>query len=117
MSLSRARYETLSLCGLLLVTEFVDQVKKMIFLITTLPLSSKHRVSQITFHHSKPFLAVQSHDRSVEIFRIRTEEEVRKKQARRRKRAKEKKEQAQEIDRRCYNRDLCKARRFVTEKS
>lgn len=66
----------------------------MIFPITTLPLSSKHRVSQITFHHSKPFLAVQSHDRSVEIFRIRTEEEVRKKQARRRKRAKEKKEQA-----------------------
>lgn len=66
----------------------------MIFPIATLPLSSKHRVSQITFHPSKPYLAVQSHDRSVEIFRIRTEEEVRKKQARRKKRAKEKKEQA-----------------------
>jgi U3 small nucleolar RNA-associated protein 12 len=37
---------------------------------------------------------VQSHDRSVEVFRIRTEEEARKKQARRRKRAKEKKEKA-----------------------
>ncbi len=62
----------------------------MIFSVATLPLSSKHRVSQITFHSSKPFLAVQSHDRSVEIFRIRTEEEARKKQARRKKRAKEK---------------------------
>ena len=35
-------------------------------------------------------MAVQSHDRSVEIFRIRTEDEIRKKQARRKKRAKEK---------------------------
>ena len=70
------------------------QVTKMIHPITTLPLSSKHRVSQITFHPSRPYLAVQSHDRSVEIFRIRTEEEVRKKQARRKKRAKEKKQQA-----------------------
>lgn len=66
----------------------------MIHPVTTLPLSSKHRVAQISFHPSRPFLAVQSHDRSVEIFRIRTEEEARKKQARRRKRAKEKKEQA-----------------------
>lgn len=63
----------------------------MIHSITTLPLSSRHRVSQITFHPTQPYLAVQSHDRSVEIFRIRTEEEVRKKQARRKKRSKEKK--------------------------
>ncbi|KZT24431.1 WD-repeat-containing protein [Neolentinus lepideus HHB14362 ss-1] len=67
------------------------QVTKMIHPITTLPLSSSHRVSQITFHPTLPYLAVQSHDRSVELFRIRTEEEMRKKQARRRKRAKEKK--------------------------
>ncbi|TFK55785.1 WD40 repeat-like protein [Heliocybe sulcata] len=68
------------------------EVTKMIHPITTLPLSSSHRVSQITFHPTLPYLAVQSHDRSVELFRIRTEEEVRKKQARRRRRAKEKKE-------------------------
>ena len=55
-----------------------------------LPLSSKHRVSQIKFHPFLPYLAIQSHDRSVEIFRIREEEEVRKKMERRRKRAKEK---------------------------
>jgi U3 small nucleolar RNA-associated protein 12 len=63
----------------------------MIHPITSLPLSSRHRVSQITFHPTQPYLAVQSHDRSVEIFRIRTEEEARKKQARRKKRSKEKK--------------------------
>ncbi|KAI0693786.1 WD40 repeat-like protein [Cytidiella melzeri] len=70
------------------------EVARMIYPIMTLPLSSKHRVSQITFHPTRPYLAVQSHDRSVEIFRIRTEDEARKKQARRMKRAKEKKEQA-----------------------
>ena len=58
--------------------------------MTDLPLSSRHRVSQITFHPTQPYLAVQSHDRSVEIFRIRSEEEVRKKQLRRKKRTKEK---------------------------
>lgn len=62
----------------------------MIHPISNLPLSSKHRVSQIKFHPTQPYLAVQSHDRSVEIFRVRNEEEVRKKQARRKKRAKEK---------------------------
>jgi U3 small nucleolar RNA-associated protein 12 len=63
----------------------------MIFPVADLPLSSRHRVSQISFHPTQPHLAVQSHDRTVEIFRIRTEDEVRRKQARRRKRSKEKK--------------------------
>lgn len=62
----------------------------MIQAVTTLPLSSHHRVSQILFHDSQPYVAVQSHDRSIEVFRIRTEDEARKKQVRRRKRAKEK---------------------------
>lgn len=64
----------------------------MITPLSSLPLSSNHRVSGIAFHPSKPYLAVQSHDRAVEIFRIRAEEEVLKKQARRKKRAKEKKD-------------------------
>ncbi|KAH7104251.1 WD-repeat-containing protein [Auriculariales sp. MPI-PUGE-AT-0066] len=55
-----------------------------------LSLSSKQRVTQITFHDKQPFLAVQSNDKSVELLRIRTEEEVKKKRARRQKRAKEK---------------------------
>ncbi|KAJ7591170.1 hypothetical protein C8J56DRAFT_1136000 [Mycena floridula] len=66
------------------------EVEKMIHPIGNLPLSSSHRVSQITFHASQPYLAVQSHDRSVEVFRIRTEDEVQKKRARRKKREKEK---------------------------
>ena len=61
--------------------------------MTTLPLASTHRVSQISFHPLKPYLAVQSHDKTVEVFRIRTEEEIKKKQARRRKRAKEKEQE------------------------
>jgi U3 small nucleolar RNA-associated protein 12 len=69
------------------------QVAKIIHPVSTLPLSSRHRVSHILFHSTQPYLAVQSHDRSVEIFRIRTEEEIRKKQLRRMKRAKEKKQQ------------------------
>ncbi|RDB22656.1 putative WD repeat-containing protein C3D6.12 [Hypsizygus marmoreus] len=68
------------------------EVAKMIHPVSALPLASRHRVSQIAFHPAQPYLAVQSHDRSVEIFRIRTEEEVRKKQLRRKKRAKEKKQ-------------------------
>jgi U3 small nucleolar RNA-associated protein 12 len=56
-----------------------------------LPLATRNRVSQVTFHPTLPYIAVQSHERSVEVFRIRTEEEARKKQLRRRKRAKEKK--------------------------
>lgn len=67
------------------------QVSKVVLPIATLPLSSRNRVFQITFHPTQPYLAVQSHDRSVEIFRIRTEEEVRKKLARKKKRAREKK--------------------------
>ncbi|KAK7049601.1 beta transducin [Paramarasmius palmivorus] len=71
------------------------EIAKAIHPIAALPLSARHRVSQISFNHQHPFLAVQSHDRSVEIFRIRTEEEIRKKRLRRKKRAKEKKEKEQ----------------------
>jgi U3 small nucleolar RNA-associated protein 12 len=63
----------------------------MILPLSSLPLSSRHRVSQISFHSTQPYLAVQSHDRSVEIFRVRTDEEIQKKLIRRKKRAKEKK--------------------------
>jgi len=69
----------------------VAQVVKMIHPITNLPLGSQHRVTQIAFHPKQPYIAFQSHERSIEIFRIRSDEEVKKKMARRRKRAKEKK--------------------------
>ncbi|KAF8316849.1 WD-repeat-containing protein [Clavulina sp. PMI_390] len=68
------------------------ELAKMIHPLASLPLSARSRVSQIAFHPTASYLAVQSHDRSVELFRVRTEEEVRKKQARRKKREKEKKD-------------------------
>jgi U3 small nucleolar RNA-associated protein 12 len=71
---------------------------KFIHPVANLPLASRHRVSRISFHPTQSYVAVQSHDRSVEIFRIRTEEEVRKKQARRKKRAQEKKKQGKAVE-------------------
>ncbi|KAH8118406.1 WD-repeat-containing protein [Phellopilus nigrolimitatus] len=65
-------------------------LSKMIHFVTALPLSTRHRVSQLLFHPSRDLLAVQSHDKTIDVFRIRTEEEIRKKQARRRKREREK---------------------------
>ncbi|THH11473.1 hypothetical protein EW145_g624 [Phellinidium pouzarii] len=66
------------------------EVSKMIHFETTLPLSTRHRVSQLLFHRTRAFLAVQSHDKTIDVFRIRTKEEIRKKLARRRKREREK---------------------------
>ena len=66
------------------------QVQRMIHFVTVLPLASRHRISQLLFHPTKDFFAAQSHDKSIDIFRVRTEEEIRKKQARRRKREREK---------------------------
>ncbi|KAF7331839.1 WD-REPEATS-REGION domain-containing protein [Mycena kentingensis (nom. inval.)] len=74
------------------------EIAKMIHPVATLPLASNHRVSQVLFHPTLPYLAVQSHDRSVEIFRVRTEDEVQKKKLRRRKRAKEKKKEKAETE-------------------
>lgn len=62
----------------------------MIHPMGTLPISQRHRVSQISFHPSEPYIAIQSHERSIEVFSIRTEEEIKKKRARRRQRAREK---------------------------
>lgn len=56
----------------------------------TLPLASSQRVSQIQFHGSQPFLAIQSNDHSVEIFRLRSAEEMKKRIQRRLRRAEEK---------------------------
>ncbi|KIK30585.1 hypothetical protein PISMIDRAFT_639068 [Pisolithus microcarpus 441] len=68
------------------------EIDKIIHLTASLPLALHHRVSHVLFHPSQPYFAVQSHERSVEVFRIRTEEEIKKKELRRRKREKEKKE-------------------------
>ncbi|EJU06188.1 WD40 repeat-like protein [Dacryopinax primogenitus] len=67
------------------------KIAKLILPLGNLPNSNNSRISQIAFHRSESYLAVQDQDKAVEVFRIRSEEEVRKKMARRKKRAKEKK--------------------------
>lgn len=88
----------------MLLTSYL-QIPKMIVPLTVLPISSRHRVAQISYHPTAPYLAIQSHDRSIDVFRIRTAEEVRKKQARRQKRAKEKQAQKKEKSDRTENVD------------
>ena len=63
------------------------QLSKAIHPISTLPLASLYRVSQIAFHPTLPYLFVQSNERSVEVFRVRSGDDIRKKHARRKKRA------------------------------
>ncbi|TIA86921.1 hypothetical protein E3P81_04111 [Wallemia ichthyophaga] len=65
---------------------------KFINHISTLPTHTinRKRISQLAFHDSLPFLAILSSDRSLEVLRLRTEEEIKSKMARRRRRNKDK---------------------------
>ncbi|KAF8341630.1 uncharacterized protein EI90DRAFT_3279024 [Cantharellus anzutake] len=75
------------------------ELPKMITPISTLPLAARHRVSQIVFHPTQPLLAVQSHERSVQIFHILGEEEAQKKQDKRKKaKRKGKKDDSNEME-------------------
>lgn len=81
-----------------------DALQKFILPRGNVPLSATHRVTQIAFspgpddaargskEQGQRYIAVSSSDRSVQVFRLRSAEEVRKKMARRKKRAKEKAE-------------------------
>lgn len=52
--------------------------------------SHTHNITQIELHPTKPVLAVLSGEKTVDVFRLRSEEELRKKLARRRRRDREK---------------------------
>ncbi|ORX52400.1 Utp12-domain-containing protein [Hesseltinella vesiculosa] len=65
-------------------------LKKAITFYGDLPRHSTQRITTIQFHPSGRCLGVQANDRSVEIYRIRTHDDIVKKLHRRRKRAKEK---------------------------
>ncbi|GAA5952168.1 hypothetical protein JCM3765_005213 [Sporobolomyces pararoseus] len=70
------------------------KLKRVIKPIAALNLpntSHTHNVSQITLHPTLPVLAIHSGEKSIDVFRLRTEEELKKKLARRRKRDREKK--------------------------
>lgn len=69
-----------------------------------LSLVGGKRVTQIHFtsapgSHDSSFIGVAASDKSVELFRIRTQDDIRKKMARRRRRAKEKAEKKKAISR------------------
>jgi len=55
-------------------------------------LSHSQRIAQIQYHPTERILALQTTEKTIEILRLRSEEEIRKKVARRRKREKEKRE-------------------------
>ncbi|TIA92554.1 hypothetical protein E3P99_00542 [Wallemia hederae] len=65
---------------------------KFIEHISTLSVHTinRKRITQLAFHESLPFLAILSSDKSLEVLRLRTEDEIKSKMARRRRRNKEK---------------------------
>jgi U3 small nucleolar RNA-associated protein 12 len=70
-------------------------------LAASLPLatiSHAQRISQVKFHPSMPYLAVQTGEKTVEVLRLRTAEEIKKKMIRRKKREREKKKEKGEAD-------------------
>jgi U3 small nucleolar RNA-associated protein 12 len=78
------------------VLDAEDKPKRFISALGTLPIAAARRVTQMAFSplrsasNATRFLAVSSTDRGVQVFRLRTAEDMRKKMARRLKRAKEK---------------------------
>jgi len=65
-------------------------MKKTIQFFGSVKRQGKDRVVTIKFHPNSSLLGVQGPEKSVEIYRIRTHEEVKKKLTRRKKRQKEK---------------------------
>ena len=55
--------------------------------------SHTHNITQVTLHPTLPVLAIHSGEKTIDVFRLRSEEELRKKLARRRRREREKKKQ------------------------
>ncbi|KAM0790814.1 hypothetical protein ACM66B_004659 [Microbotryomycetes sp. NB124-2] len=77
------------------VADATGKLKRAVVPIPALSLpttSHTHNIGQISFHPTLPILAVHSSERTIDVFRVRTEDELKKKLARRRKREREKKE-------------------------
>jgi U3 small nucleolar RNA-associated protein 12 len=72
------------------------KLRRAISPIAALTLSTQshtHNITQITLHPTLPVLAIHSGEKTIDVFRLRTEEELRKKLARRRRREREKKKE------------------------
>ncbi|CAG8442083.1 2687_t:CDS:10 [Ambispora gerdemannii] len=68
-----------------------NENQKAIVFYGNVSRQSKERVTTLKFHPNTNFLGVQGSDKFIEIFRLRTHEEIKKKQHRRRKREQGKK--------------------------
>ena len=71
-------------------------LRRAIYPLASLTLSTQshtHNITQISLHPTLPVLAVHSSEKTIDVFRLRTEEELRKKLARRRRREREKKKE------------------------
>ncbi|GBC04191.1 hypothetical protein RclHR1_05560011 [Rhizophagus clarus] len=73
-----------------------NEIKKSIRFFGSVKRQGKDRVITIKFHSKSSLLGVQGPGKSVEIFRIRTHEEIKKKLTRRKKRQKEKQHRVQD---------------------
>ncbi|KAF9975830.1 hypothetical protein BGZ73_000371 [Actinomortierella ambigua] len=72
-------------------------IPKAITFYGSIPRQSKERAITLEFHSSGQFLGCQAADKSIELFRIRTHEEIKKKMARRKKRQREKAAQKKDV--------------------
>lgn len=73
-------------------------LRKAINLYGNLPRSSRDRVITVQFHPSQEYVGVQAADKSVELFRVREHDEIRKKMQRRKRRQKEKGKEVEASD-------------------
>ncbi|CAB4425009.1 unnamed protein product [Rhizophagus irregularis] len=73
-----------------------NEIKKTIQFFGSVKREGKDRVVTIKFHPNSSLLGVQGPGKSVEIYRIRTHEEIKKKLSRRKKRQKEKQHRDQD---------------------
>lgn len=78
------------------IAEADGKLRRAIRPIAALSLPSgshTHNITQISLHPTMPVLAIHSGEKTIDVFRLRTEEELRKKMARRRRREREKKKE------------------------
>jgi U3 small nucleolar RNA-associated protein 12 len=76
------------------------KLSRVISSVSTLPstsTSATNRITQICFHPALPLFAfITNHEKSIEVYRVRSEEEIKKKLGRRKKREAEKKKKKKE---------------------
>lgn len=80
------------------VTELEDATPEVVSPLGSIERSTKERVTQISIHSSGNLLACLGGDKAVELFRIRTEEEIKKKITRRLRRLQKKQQLPEGID-------------------